>query len=182
VSKSAKARTLKAPTLIPAAGEGEALRVVVETPRGSRNKYAYDQQNGIYELSRVLPAGMSFPFDFGFVPGTLAEDGDPLDVLLLMDEPTFPGCAVQCRLLGVIEGEQEEAGKTQRNDRVVAIEVHHHLNEEFRDMADLPRELVRDITEFFMNYHRIQGRRFTVLNVRGRQQAQKLVRRMLRAA
>jgi inorganic pyrophosphatase len=182
VSKAPKTRTLKAPTLVPASTRGETLRVIVETPRGSRNKYAYNQEEGIYELSRVMPVGMVFPFDFGFVPGTVAEDGDPLDILLLMDEPAFPGCLVECRLLGVIEGEQEGDGGRHRNDRVLGIEVHHHFYDEFRDVDHLPEQLVHEIGEFFMNYHRIQGRRFRVLGVRGQAYARKLVQRFLRAA
>src|SRR4051812_19029265 len=90
--------------------ESGELTVVVETPRGSRNKFDFDPAVGLFELAGVLPAGASFPFDFGFVPSTRAPDGDPLDVLVLMDEPAFPGCVVRCRLLGVIEAEQTEKG------------------------------------------------------------------------
>jgi inorganic pyrophosphatase len=79
---------------------------LVETPKGSRNKYAFDPDQRIFELKKVLPAGMAFPYDFGFVPSTVAEDGDPVDVLVLMDEPAFPGCLLRCRLIGIIEGEQ----------------------------------------------------------------------------
>ena len=82
------------------------LRVVIETPKGSRNKFAFDPKEHIFELKKVLPAGMTFPYDFGFVPSTEADDGDPVDVLVLMDEPAFPGCALTCRPIGVIEGEQ----------------------------------------------------------------------------
>ena len=79
------------------------LNVIIETPCGSRNKYSYDEERKLITLSGVLPAGAVFPFDFGFVPQTLGQDGDPLDVLVLMDEPVFPGCLVPCRLIGVIE-------------------------------------------------------------------------------
>src|SRR5882762_4480106 len=82
------------------------LRVVIETPKGSRNKFAFDADQHVFELKKVLPAGMAFPYDFGFVPSTEAEDGDPIDVLVLMDEPAFPGCVLKCRTIGVIEGEQ----------------------------------------------------------------------------
>ena len=84
----------------------EALQVIIETPKGSRNKYAFDESQGMFLLKKVLPAGMAFPYDFGFVPSTRAEDGDPVDVLVLMDEPAFVGCLLQCRIIGVIEGEQ----------------------------------------------------------------------------
>src|SRR5262245_5772097 len=82
------------------------LNVVVDTPKGSRNKYKLDEKLGQWRLSKILPQGMSFPYDFGFVPSTRGEDGDPIDVLLIMDEPTFPGCIVSARLIGVIQAEQ----------------------------------------------------------------------------
>ncbi len=87
------------------------LRVVIETPKGSRNKFAFNADDHIFELKKVLPAGMAFPYDFGFVPSTEADDGDPVDVLVLMDEPAFPGCVLKCRPIGVIQGEQGEKKK-----------------------------------------------------------------------
>ena len=88
------------------ASDKQLLRVVIETPKGSRNKFAFDPKQHVFELKKVLPAGMMFPYDFGFVPSTEADDGDPVDVLVLMDEPAFPGCVLTCRAVGVIEGEQ----------------------------------------------------------------------------
>src|SRR6516165_7450726 len=90
--------------------EEGALRVIVETPRGSRNKYDYDPDSNALELNKVLPEGMSFPIDFGFVPSTLADDGDPLDVLVLMEAPAIPGCVVAARIFGAIEALQKEGG------------------------------------------------------------------------
>src|ERR687890_1560322 len=100
--------------------DDEELNVIIETPKGSRNKYNYDEKLGLFRLGGVLTSGASFPFDFGFVPSTLGGDGDPLDVLVLMDEPAFAGCLVRARLLGVIEAEQTEKGKTAQNDRLIA--------------------------------------------------------------
>src|SRR4051795_3890858 len=99
-------------------------RVVIETPKGSRNKYRFDEELGLFVLGGVLPEGMSFPYDFGYLPATLGEDGDPLDVLLLMDEPAFCGCIVPSRLIGVIEAKQAEKNhKPRRNDRLLAVSV-----------------------------------------------------------
>ncbi len=86
--------------------------VVIETPRGSRNKYKLDEKSGRFKLSKIMPEGMVFPFDFGFFPGTRAEDGDPLDVLVLCEEPTFPGCQIDCRLAGVLLARQVDKGDT----------------------------------------------------------------------
>src|SRR3984957_6827944 len=102
------------------------IRVVIETPKGSRNKYDFDSEQKVFELKTVLPAGMTFPYDFGFIPRTLADDGDPVDVLVLMDEPAFPGCLLKCRLIGVIEGEQGDKKEKVRNDRIVAVEKENH--------------------------------------------------------
>lgn len=104
----------------------EIVKVVIETPKGSRNKYAFDADERAFVLKKVLPAGMSFPYDFGFIPSTEAEDGDPTDVLVLMDEPAFTGCIVKCRLIGVIEGEQGEGKNTERNDRLIGVEKQNH--------------------------------------------------------
>src|ERR1700749_540488 len=104
----------------------ELVNVVVETPRASRNKFAYDDKLGVIRLKKVLPAGMEFPYDFGFVPSTKADDGDPIDVLVLMDEPAFAGCVLTCRMIGVIEGEQRDGKKKVRNDRIIAIEIGAH--------------------------------------------------------
>src|SRR5579859_2067430 len=118
-------------------GGKEVVRVVIETPKGSRNKYAFDQEEKAFTLKKVLPAGMAFPYDFGFVPSTLADDGDPLDVLVVMDEPAFPGCLVNCRIIGIIEGELGEKKYDERNDRIVAIENENHSFPDIRHVSDL---------------------------------------------
>src|SRR5580698_5222571 len=103
-------KSLTDPTqLKPINKKDDLLQVIIETPAGSRNKFAYDPDQAIFALKKVLPAGMVFPYDFGFLPQTIAPDGDPLDVLLLMDEPAFPGCAVLARLIGVIEANSSTA-------------------------------------------------------------------------
>ncbi|WP_052201039.1 inorganic diphosphatase [Terriglobus sp. TAA 43] len=104
---------------------GQSIQVIVETPARSRNKFAFDPDQEIFTLKSVLPAGMVFPY-VGFLPGTEGGDGDPVDVLLLMDEPAFPGVAVRARLIGVIEGEQVDGKKRLRNDRLVAVSESTH--------------------------------------------------------
>src|ERR1700720_3283403 len=100
----------------------DRIHVIIETPKGSRNKFAFDPAQKVFQLKTVLPAGMTFPYDFGFIPSTKAEDGDPVDVLVLMDEPVFPGCLIQCRVVGIIEGQQGKKKQKERNDRIVAVE------------------------------------------------------------
>jgi inorganic pyrophosphatase len=157
------------------ASKNADLTVIIETPKGSRNKYAYDPEERIFALRKVLPAGMAFPYDFGFVPSTLADDGDPLDVLVLMDEPAFAGCKLTCRLIGVIEGEQGDKKNPERNDRVVAVESGNHSYAHVKRIDDLGKGFEREIEEFFVNYHRLIGKRYRILALKGPTAARRCV-------
>ena len=154
----------------------EFLRVVIETPKGSRNKFAFNPDEHFFELKKVLPAGMAFPYDFGFIPSTEADDGDPIDVLVLMDEPAFAGCVLKCRVIGVIEGEQFDKKSKERNDRIVAIEKDAHSWADIETIDDLGKEFKRELEEFFVNYHKLSGEQYRVLGVRGPDHARKLVK------
>jgi inorganic pyrophosphatase len=99
-------------------------RAIIETPKGCRNKFDYDADSGLFRLGGLLPEGMMFPFDFGFIPSTLGEDGDPLDVLVLMDAPAHVGCLMEVRIIGVIMAEQAQDGKTEKNNRLLGVAVH----------------------------------------------------------
>ena len=154
----------------------QMLRVVIETPKGSRNKFAFNADDHVFELKKVLPSGMTFPYDFGFVPSTEADDGDPVDVLVLMDEPAFPGCMLKCRPIGVIEGEQVDKKKKERNDRIVAVEQDAHSWSDIKTIDDLGKQFTRELEEFFVNYHKLGGKEYRVLGVKGPDQARKLVK------
>jgi inorganic pyrophosphatase len=150
-------------------------RVVIETPKESHNKYKFDEELALFTLHDVLPEGMSFPYDFGFLPSTVGDDGDPLDILLLMDYPAFCGCIVPSRLIGVIEAEQMEVdGKAVRNDRLVAVPTKCRAYSDCTNIKDLNADRVKQIEEFFVSYNRIQGKKFKVLNVSGPKKAQEL--------
>ncbi len=154
-----------------------AIRVIVETPKGSRNKYAFDESAKVFELKTVLPPGMSFPYDFGFIPETMAEDGDPVDVLVLMDEPAFPGCVLTCRPVGVIEGEQSSRKRKKkiRNDRIVAVEDGNHSYATIEHIDDLGKTFVEELARFFAGYHQLDGTTFRVLDVRGPHEARRRI-------
>lgn len=154
----------------------EMLRVVIETPKGSRNKFAFDPKQHIFELKKVLPAGMTFPYDFGFVPSTQADDGDPVDVLVLMDEPAFPGCVLTCRPIGVIEGEQGKKKDKERNDRIIAVEQGAHSWADVKTVADLGKKFCRELEQFFVNYHKLTGKEYRILGMKGPDQAARLVK------
>ena len=152
------------------------LQVIVETPAGSRNKFAFDPDQKIFALKKVLPAGMTFPYDFGFLPQTLAGDGDPIDVLLLMDEPAFSGCAVPAKLIGVIEGEQIDGKKRVRNDRLVAVAKANHMYANVKTLKDLPSKWVKELELFFVNYHNLEGKQYRLLGCKGANVAMKLIK------
>lgn len=153
------------------------ISVIIETPKGSRNKLKYDPGKRMYKLSKVMPEGMMFPYDFGFVPGTRPDDGDPLDVLVLTDAPLFPGCLVDCALIGVIEAEQEEEGKVERNDRLIAVAQASLLYSEVKDLADLNPTVLRQIEAFFVNYQKVRDVRVKILNHSGPAKALEILRR-----
>jgi inorganic pyrophosphatase len=157
-------------------------RVVIETPKGSHNKYKYDEALGLYTLGGVLPEGMSFPYDFGFLPGTRGADGDPLDVLLLMDCPAFCGCVVPSRLVGVIEADQTERdGTTGRNDRLVAVPINCRVYGDCRSLQDLNKDRRHEIEQFFVSYNRTRDKEFKVRGVFGPKRAEKLARQGMKA-
>jgi inorganic pyrophosphatase len=158
------------------------LQVIVETPKGCRNKFACDAKQRIFALKKVLPAGMSFPYDFGFLPQTVAPDGDPIDVLLLMDEPAYPGIAVAARLIGIIEGEQLDGKKKIRNDRIVAIAEANHMYQYIKKIRDLPDQFLRELQDFFVNFHRLEGKEYKLLGIKETAAALTLIKQAEKAA
>lgn len=161
--------------------DNSIVRVVIETPKGCRNKYKFEPGMNAFKLSNVLPEGMVFPYDFGFIPETQAEDGDPFDVLLLMDQPAFPGCVIESRLVGVMEAEQTEGDKTERNDRLIAVAEKNHSYSDLRNINAMNKTLLEDIGQFFANYHEARGSTFKVLGYRGPKQAYRLLRKATKA-
>jgi inorganic pyrophosphatase len=151
------------------------LNVLVDTPQGSTVKYKLDPRHHVYTISHVLPGDAAFPFDFGSIPSTLAADGDPLDVLVLMEVPSFTGCLVRGRLLGALEAKQTQKGKTQRNDRLIAVAAESRDYRGARRLTDLRPRLLDEIEEFFVSYNARRGRRFRILRRVGRTAARKLV-------
>jgi inorganic pyrophosphatase len=157
------------------------VHVVIDTPQGSRNKFEYDEELGLFKLSGVLPAGASFPFDFGFVPSTQGGDGDPLDVLVLMDEAAFVGCVVVARLIGVVEAEQtEESGETVRNDRLIAVAEKARDHKEVRSLGQLSAHLLDEIEHFFISYNEMKGVEFKPLGRFGPKRAEALIEEGIR--
>jgi inorganic pyrophosphatase len=175
-------KALADPTKLKPIIEDGLLQVIVETPAHSHNKFAFDPDQEIFILKKVLPAGMVFPYDFGFLPRTLAADGDPIDVLLLMDEPVFPGCAVPARLIGVIQGEQMERKKKIRNDRLVAVAEANHMYSNIRKLEDLPKKWIEELEDFFVNYHELEGKKYKLLGCKDANTALQLIKKAQKAS
>src|SRR5215467_25270 len=153
------------------------VNAIIETPKGSRTKFKYDEEHGLFMFDKSLPIGQTFPFDFGFLPSTKGDDGDPLDVLVLTDEPTFVGCLVHAKLLGVIEAEQTENGETERNDRLIAIPLEAKSGKPPDGAVDhIEESMFRKITKFFVAYNELQGKRFRALRYAGPERAEALIR------
>jgi inorganic pyrophosphatase len=150
-------------------------RAVVETPKGRRNKFDYDPSIEAFTLGGLLPEGLSFPFDFGFVPSTVADDGDPVDVMILMDEPAHVGCVLDVRIIGVIEAEQSEGKKTIPNHRLVAVAIHSYNHEQLQSISEVSQAVLDQVEEFFISYNKSRGKKFRVLGLHGPKRALKLL-------
>jgi inorganic pyrophosphatase len=163
------------PSKIPSGAGRGLVHMVVDTPRGSRNKYKFDVDLGLFKLSRVLPEGMHFPYDFGFIPGTAGDDGDALDVVAITDTPSFVGCLMSVRLIGVIAAKQTEKRNTIRNDRLLAVPITPVNKSTIRRIQDLPAAELGELEHFFASYNEIQGRRFEPVGRLGPRAAERLV-------
>lgn len=162
---------------------GGDANVIIDTPKGSRNKYSFDEEFGLFKLGGTLAVGHYFPFDFGFIPNTLGGDGDPLDVLILMDEPAFVGCLASARLIGVIEAEQTERdGETTRNDRLIAVAADSIVHDHVKSINDLNKTLVDQIEHFFVSYNEAKGKVFKPLGRFAAEKAKNLVERGIKEA
>ncbi|PSK91666.1 inorganic diphosphatase [Taibaiella chishuiensis] len=152
--------------------------VVIETPKGSSEKYAYQQDTGFFLIKKILPAGMVFPYDFGFIPGTRGEDGDPLDILVLSEFPGFPGVAMQCRLIGGFTARQGKKGQAlEENDRYVAVPL---VSDVFRGLGDwkqVPPKMLQELEYFFINYNAAEGKVFEPHAYLTAKQAMKKIRK-----
>jgi len=142
----------------------KTVTAMVESPKGFNQKFEYEPQERRFRLSKILPAGLVFPFDFGMIPGTKGEDGDPLDVIVISEAATFPGCMIDCRIIGAFQAEQTERdGKTMRNDRFLGIPVVSQLFPEVSELAQLPESILNQLEHFFKNYNEQAGKEFRVI-------------------
>jgi len=157
------------------ANDKRLVEAIIETPKGSRNKYIWDEERMVARFKKSMPLGFVFPFDFGMVPYTKAGDGDPIDVLLLIDAPVYPGIFMKVRIIGALKADQKKVLKV-RNDRLIAVEptcpVYGHIN----TLAEMPEKLRNQIENFFRSYNAVQGKEFTPLGWADETEAMELIR------
>lgn len=136
---------------------------MIESPKGFNQKFDYDPEARLFRLSKILPAGMVFPFDFGMIPGTKGEDGDPLDIIVISENATFPGCLIDCRIIGALKAEQTERdGTGMRNDRFIGIPTVSQLFPDVSELEQMPESIINQLEHFFKNYNEQAGKQFKV--------------------
>jgi len=150
-----------------------SVDAIVEIPRGSRNKYEYDPATSTIRLDRVLFASVHYPGDYGFILGTQCGDGDPLDVLILVEEPTFPGCRVRVRPIGVLLM-QDEKGE---DEKILAVPVADPRFAEVNDLVDLPHHWLAEVENFFQIYKTLEGARVATEGWKGAREANRVLQK-----
>lgn len=157
------------------------VHAVIETPRDTRHKYAFEPKLGLFKLRLTLPEGMQWPYDYGFVPRTLADDGDPLDILVMNQIPTFTGCLLETRVLGIVRLKKNGV----ENDRLIAAPPLQtgvsQPSDAFEDVDDIPKETMDDICRFLVNYSEEEGNRIDFKDVRSRKKAMAAIEAAMRA-
>ncbi|WP_050420915.1 inorganic diphosphatase [Bradyrhizobium tropiciagri] len=152
---------------LPPFTEDGDVHVVVETPRGSRAKFAYDPKLESFALSKSLLTGLTYPHDWGFVPSTKADDGDPLDIMVIHDAATFPGLVVTCRAIGVLQIEQKSKKKSERNDRLFAVPLNSHSERALHDIDDLTKPIREELEKFFVATDELEDKKLKIIGWKG---------------
>jgi inorganic pyrophosphatase len=161
---------------LPTFSEDGDVHVVIETPRGSRAKLAYDPKLETFALTKSLLTGLTYPHDWGFVPSTKAGDGDPLDIMVIHDAATFPGLVLTCRIIGVLQIEQKSKKKKERNDRLFAVPRRSHSERGLRDVRDLTRPIQDELEKFFIATDELEDKELEIIGWKGPKIALKAIR------
>jgi inorganic pyrophosphatase len=163
---------------LPTWADDDHVFAVIETPRGSTCKLDLDPDLGVFTLAKPLMAGLSYPYDWGFIPSTKAEDGDPVDVLVIHEAQTYPGVVLRCRPVGILEVEQESKGERERNDRVFAVPDRSPLETKLKDIRDLPARAHDELEKFFLATNALEDKKLNFLGWRGPGHAVKTINRL----
>lgn len=167
---------------LPAWADEKHIHAVIETPRGSICKLDFDPKLRVFTLAKPLMAGLAYPYDWGFIPSTEAEDGDPLDVLVIHDAHTYPGVVLRCLPVGILKVEQQKKGKKERNDRVFAVPDRSPLETDLKDIRHLPPRAREELEQFFLATNVLEDKDLKFLGWRGPERAIKMIKRSSKAA
>jgi len=154
------------------------LHAVVETPRGSHVKLEFDPKLKVFTLAKPLLAGLTYPYDWGFIPSTEAPDGDPLDILIIHDAATYPGLVLECKPIGVLEVKQTSNGKTERNDRVFAVPDRAPFEGDLQDVRHLPARAIEELEKFFQATDALEAKTLEFKGWRGPATAVKMIKKL----
>lgn len=152
---------------LPVFNEDGDAHVVVETPRGSRAKFAYDPKLEAFTFKKSLLVGLSYPHDWGFVPSTRGDDGDPLDIMVVHDATTFPGVVLTSRIIGVLQIEQKSKTKVERNDRLFAVPRRSHSELGLQDVTELSRPMQEELEKFFIATDELEDKKLSIIGWKG---------------
>ena len=157
------------------------FNVVVESPGGSRVKIKHDPELRAFKFSRPLPLGLRYPHDWGFIPGTIAPDGDPLDAMVFSDLPTFPGVVIECRTLAVLRLKQNRKNRPgrERNDRLIVVPINAPRFASFRKPSDLSLRWRQELEEFFLSTARFEDKDAKILGWAGAAEGERMVNRCI---
>ncbi|MGB9937867.1 MAG: inorganic diphosphatase [Methanobacterium sp.] len=153
--------------LKPGSSVPEVVYAVIEIPKGSRNKYEYDKDMEAFALDRVLYSPFYYPAEYGIIPQTLWDDGDPMDIIVLMDQPTFPGCVIEARPVGImrmIDGEDSD-------DKILSVPVNDPKCNHIKNIDDIPEATLNEIIHFFQEYKTLEGKKTNVMGWEGAEEA-----------
>ena len=163
---------------LPTWADKEHVHAVVETPRGSRAKLEFDRKLRAFTLAKPLLAGLTYPYDWGFIPSTKAQDGDPLDVLIIHDAATYPGLVLKCRPIGVLEVVQTEKGKKERNDRVFVVPDRSPFEGDLQDIRRLPKRAIEELEKFFEATDALEAKTLEFKGWQGPAKATKIIKKL----
>jgi inorganic pyrophosphatase len=167
---------------LPARDKNGDAHIVVETPRGSAAKFEFDPDLQVFTLSKSLILGLTYPYDWGFIPSTKGEDGDPVDALVLHEAATAPGLVLRCKIIGVLEVLQSEKGKKDiRNDRLIAVPRESHREKADKDARQLPKQVRQEIEKFFVATDELEDKQIKFKGWKGPKSGQRLIDKAMKA-
>lgn len=150
--------------------------VVVETPKGSKYKYKFDTQTNRFKVKKLLPTGLAFPYDFGFIPDTKGDDGDPLDVLIFSEDSYFQGSVIECVIIGAIKAKQTSDGETVRNDRILVVPALTIEKNGQVELGDFSKTKIKELENFFMYYNAAEKKEFKPLGFLNAKETWKMIK------